>query len=48
MEEKTYRTMRGTGVTNIILGIVAVGVGSGVLLIISGSKLLAGKSKIMF
>ena len=50
MEEKTYHTMRGTGVTNIILGIVAiaVGVGSGVLLIISGSKLLAGKSKIMF
>ena len=46
MEEKTYRTMRGTGVTNIVA--IAVGVGSGVLLIISGSKLLAGKSKIMF
>ena len=27
MEEKTYRTMRGTGVTNIILGIVAIAVG---------------------
>ena len=50
MEEKTFRTMRGTGVTNLVLGIVSlmVGVATWVLLIISGAKLLSGKSKIMF
>lgn len=50
MEERTYRTMSGAGALNIVLGIivVAVGVASGVLLIISGAKLLAGKSKILF
>jgi len=48
--EKTYKTMNGTGALNIVLGVVvlAVGIASGVLLIISGAKLLAGKSKILF
>ena len=50
MEEKVYKVMRGAGAWNIVLGIVTivVGVASGVLLIISCSKLLAGKSKILF
>ena len=50
MDEKIYRTMRGTGVTNIVLGIVTMvtGIVGGVLLIISGAKLLAGKTRIMF
>jgi len=50
MEEKIYKTMNGAGAWNIVLGIVAivVGVSTGVLLIISGAKLLAGKSKILF
>ena len=50
MDEKIYRTMRGTGGTNIVLGIVTMvtGIVGGVLLIISGAKLLAGKSRIMF
>ena len=50
MDEKIYRTMRGTGVTNIVLGFVTMvtGIVGGVLLIISGAKLLAGKSRIMF
>lgn len=50
MEEKVYKTMRGTGVTNMVLGLlcIAVGVASGVLLLISGSKLLARKSDILF
>ena len=50
MEEKTYKTMSGAGALNIILGavVITVGVASGVLLIISGAKLLAGKSKILF
>ena len=50
MEEKIYKTMRGAGSWNIVIGVAAIvlGVASGVLLIISGSKLLAGKSKILF
>ncbi len=50
MEEKTYKTMNGAGALNIVLGAIAIvtGVTSGVLLIITGAKLLAGKSKILF
>lgn len=50
MEEKVYRTMNGTGALNIVLGVIAiaVGVASGVLLIISGAKLVSRKSKILF
>ena len=50
MEERTYQIMSRTGGWNIALGIVSivVGVSAGVLLIISGGKLLAGKSRIMF
>lgn len=50
MEEKTYKTMNGAGALNIVLGAIAIvtGVASGVLLIITGAKLLAGKSKILF
>lgn len=50
MEEKIYKTMNGAGAMNIVLGVIAlaVGVATGVLLIISGAKLLSGKSKILF
>lgn len=50
MDEKIYKLMSGTGGWNIALGIVSllVGVATGVLLIVSGAKLLAGKSKILF
>ncbi len=50
MEEKTYKTMGGSGALNITIGVVAlvVGAASGVLLIISGAKLLAGRNKILF
>ncbi len=50
MEERVYRIMGGTGAWNIVLGIVVltVGVASGVLLIIGGAKLLAGRSKVLF
>lgn len=42
--------MKGSGALNITLGIlsIAAGTAAGVLLIISGAKLLSGKSKIMF
>lgn len=50
MEEKVYKTMGGTGAWNIVIGVVvlAVGVAAGVMLIISGAKLLANKSKVLF
>ena len=43
MDEKIYRTMKGTGAMNIVLGIIAMVTG-----IVSGAKLLSGKSKIIF
>lgn len=48
--EKAYKTMSGSGALNIVLGTVVavIGVASGVLLMISGAKLLAAKSKIIF
>ena len=50
MEEKIYKTMHGTGAMNIAVGVVmlVVGIGCGILMIIGGSKLLTGKSKILF
>ena len=50
MEEKTYKTMSGAGALNIVLGVVVMvtGVASGILLIVSGAKLLARKKKILF
>ncbi len=50
MEEKTYKTMGGAGAMNIAVGVVILvaGVASGVLLIIGGAKLLAGRNKILF
>lgn len=50
MEEKIYKTMAGSGALNIVFSVISivVGIAGGVLLIISGAKLLAGKSKIMF
>lgn len=50
MEEKVYKTMRGTGATNIAIGVLAMvgGIVSGILLIISGAKLLSRKSQILF
>ncbi|MBR6769698.1 MAG: hypothetical protein IKM28_00360 [Lachnospiraceae bacterium] len=50
MEEKIYKTMSGSGALNIVVGVITLvgGITGGVLLIISGAKLLAGKSKILF
>ena len=50
MEERTYKTMGGAGAMNIAVGVIALvfGVTSGVLLIIGGAKLLAGRNKILF
>lgn len=50
MEEKVYKVMNGCGALNIVIGVIilATGIASGVLMIISGAKLLSGKSKLMF
>ena len=50
MEEKIYKTMGGAGISNIVLGICAIvtGVATGVLLIISGAKLLKKRGKLFF
>ena len=50
MEERTYKTMGGTGAMNSAVGVVALvfGVTAGILLLIGGAKLLAGRNKIIF
>lgn len=48
--ERVYKTMRGSGSWSIALGVVvmSVGVVCGIMMIISGAKLLADKSKLIF
>lgn len=48
--EKIYKTMRGAGIGNIVLGIVVLltGTAAGVLLIISGSSLMHQKKNLIF
>jgi hypothetical protein len=49
MNEKTYRTMSRIGGTNIAMGIISIviGTGLGVLMIITGARLLKRKYEIM-
>lgn len=48
--EKLYKTMGTVGGANIALGIVVLvtGIAAGILTIISGARLLAGRKKILF
>lgn len=50
MNEKIYKCMRNVGIWNVVVGIIliVVGLGSGVLTIINGAKLIKDKSEIMF
>ena len=50
MEEKTYKLMVNSGALNLAFGILSIvcGTVAGVLLIISGAKLLSGRKKILF
>ena len=50
MEEKTFKLMGSTGAINIAFGIISIvaGTATGVMLIISGAKLLSGRKKIIF
>lgn len=47
MEEKLYKLMRGSGATALVVGIAVMvtGIAAGVLLIITGGKLLKNKDK---
>ena len=49
MNEKIYKVMGGAGALNIALGVISivVGLATGVLLIISGGKLLSGRRNII-
>ena len=48
--EKLYDKLNSAGICNLVLGIVvlAVGIGSGVMMIINGAKLLKSKKDITF
>lgn len=50
MEQKVYKIMKGAGAANIAVGVITLVVGlvSGILLIVTGGRLIAGKSKILF
>lgn len=50
MDEKVYKTMKSTGIINVVLGIITIafGVGTGIVFIISGARLLKKKSKVLF
>ena len=50
MEEKVYKVMGGAGAMNIVVGVIMliVGVTTGVLLIIGGSKLINKRSNLTF
>lgn len=50
MEEKVYKIMTNSGALNITIGVITIvaGIAAGVLLIISGAKLLSGKSRLIF
>ncbi len=49
MDERVYKVMGKTGALNIAFGVISivVGVATGVMLIICGGKLLAGRKNII-
>ncbi|MCI6018523.1 MAG: hypothetical protein MRZ59_06710 [Clostridiales bacterium] len=50
MQEKIYKTMKNTGIANLVFGIISIiaGVTVGVISIVSGARLLSSKKKIIF
>lgn len=50
MEQKVYSTMKLAGAANIAIGVISVvmGIVCGILLIVTGGRLLARKSNILF
>lgn len=50
MDEKLYKKVKGAGALDLVFGIImlVVGITTGVMLIVSGSRLLAHKSESLF
>ena len=50
MNEKAYKTMTMTGVSNIVVGIIiaVIGVAAGVLTIVTGARLIKDKKGLTF
>ncbi len=50
MNEKAYKTMTGVGAGNLVIGIIllVVGITTGILAIVNGSRLLKAKSDLIF
>jgi hypothetical protein len=50
MNEKVFKSMGFSGITGIVTGVIilVVGVATGVMMIISGSKLMKDRTGIMF
>ena len=49
MKEKVFKTLTSSGIMNLVMGILILvtGITAGVLLLISGSKLLNSKKDVM-
>ncbi|MBP3273499.1 MAG: hypothetical protein IJ260_01640 [Butyrivibrio sp.] len=49
MEERTYKVLGGTGALNLTFGVISIVVGltAGILLIISGAKLLGSRRNVI-
>jgi hypothetical protein len=50
MSEKIYLTMKSVGVWNLVMGIlfIVAGIAGGIIMIVSGGRLLKKKSEILF
>ncbi len=50
MDEKLYKKVKSIGASNIVFGIISlvVGITTGVMLIVSGGRLLSHKSDTLF
>ena len=48
MTEKTYKVMGLAGGANIAIGIISIGVTTGIILLVSGGKLLGAKKGLTF
>lgn len=50
MDEKIYSTMKGVGITNVVIGILtmAAGIAMGTVVLVNGARLLKQKSGIIF
>ncbi|HIR76096.1 MAG TPA: hypothetical protein IAB97_04205 [Candidatus Choladousia intestinipullorum] len=49
MNEKVFKTISSSGVANIVIGIITIvtGVSAGVLLLVSGARLIKSKDDLM-